>query len=729
MDDIDNASNYLLTFCMQLVHHSQLKWYRWFLSGSILEISPSAFSIKKYKVSADMLDVDLMVSNTRQYAFHRSVTVPPAYTGGIIRIYTDDVHPGYVRLIQEENNTELSEIRQRELRKLPGAEYIHGPAVLMNNSRFILERTFPLSNATDDKAECENIDIKSYDFVFFVHSPYWPVEASDWITRTHLYGFPSKSVIQQIVSYGCDFVQVSHNRLSNENEWRSSFSKAELFIVESLSVTQKIAYVSLWVLNKRFIASSKLCSYYFKTLMFWACEIKPTQFWHEDLLFQSLRELLIEMMQCVKSKFCVNYFIPANNMMDHLIDVDISVEVEALWRCLQSEQHIYEVIDSCRYVKLVNWIFNIESPSWVNRAFLIYGRVDNVDDCFNYLYSTDLITDLQYALLEELSDIYAGLRFQLNSVGCVTASEKHSFSRKSESHLLHAASLCESQERDVIYNPCERFVRSAVSVYKLCDTDVSSGPSTHNVQLDTNHTSTTDRQDPLNGSNEQKWLLKSKQLLKKYEHKLGNNDSSENVSKNRNVNILLHNKGTIYNSSHSFVQLYKEWPGQSPTVNISWFIAMAYLANLYYTTQRDVSLTIQTCDDIIDVYRQSSMNVLFAEKTFPVILSTQWSCIYDKEIQEMLGFYSLCSYVLDNSSSRSVYLGVCPVQFALYVKVRTTVEIFRMNQNVTNYNSSCRCVKDCFEHESVSLCENHVNSMLLTMLNQLHNPLMKILKD
>jgi len=138
--------------------------------------------------------------------------------------------------------------------------------------------------------------------VYAVHSPYWPVEASDWITRKRHCDFPSKSVMQQIVRYGCDFVQVSHNRLSNDNDWRFSFSKAELFIVESMSITQRIAYTSLWVLNKRFIASSNVCSYYFKTLMFWACEEKPTQFWFDDMLFQSVREHFIEMMQCLKVK-------------------------------------------------------------------------------------------------------------------------------------------------------------------------------------------------------------------------------------------------------------------------------------------------------------------------------------------------------------------------------------------------------------------------------------------
>jgi len=136
-------------------------------------------------------------------------------------------------------------------------------------------------------------------------------------------------------------------------------------------------------------------------------------------------------------------------------------------------------------------------------------------------------------------------------------------------------------------------------------------------------------------------------------------------------------------------------------VNVSWFIAMAYLANLYYITQCGVSLTIQTCDEVIDVYRQSCINQVIAERTFTVVLSTQWTSIYDTEIQEMLGFYYVCSYVLDKCSSRSVYLGVCPVQFALYVKLRSvkrTAHVFSapIHKYIVDYNEhlhACKCDK------------------------------------
>ena len=69
--------------------------------------------------------------------------------------------------------------------------------------------------------------------------------------------------------------------------------------------------------------------------MFWACEEEPAQFWRDDLLVQSVCELLIEMLKCLKSKCHLNNFIPGSNIMDHLIDTDLSDEIDTLWETSQ----------------------------------------------------------------------------------------------------------------------------------------------------------------------------------------------------------------------------------------------------------------------------------------------------------------------------------------------------------------------------------------------------------
>jgi len=296
-------------------------------------------------------------------------------------------------------------------------------------------------------------------------------------------------------------------------------------------------------------------------------------------------------------------------MMDHLIDTDLSDEIHALWRTLESHQLISKVIETCVQYELMlpNVTYHIESPAWIKRAFVIYWRIDNFFDNFRDLFCTDLTKDLENALYVDLSDIYRGLCCQPKSVSCVSVSDEHIYILKSESHLLLAVNLRESHERNVIDNCSWQFAQYMTNLYMSCDTDVSSEASNDNVQLNTKRRSTADRHNSVNGRNEQKCLLYNR-AVDKHGIKFDNH-FNDKAYEDRNVNIAFYRVATMSTHIAKHARSYKEWPGHSPTVNISWFIAKAYFANLYYTTQRDVSLTIQTCDDVIHVYKQSRMNL------------------------------------------------------------------------------------------------------------------------
>ena len=116
-DDSDNNSqglNDLMSFCMQLVHHSQWKSERVFHCGSFMEIPYNSFITQEFGVGKEMLDMDLMMHFNHFYAGQQSVEFPENYHGQIIRLYTDQVHAGYARLIKEGDNTEvqIDEVRQ-----------------------------------------------------------------------------------------------------------------------------------------------------------------------------------------------------------------------------------------------------------------------------------------------------------------------------------------------------------------------------------------------------------------------------------------------------------------------------------------------------------------------------------------------------------------------------------------------------------------------------------------
>ena len=204
---------------------------------------------------------------------------------------------------------------------------------------------------------------------------------NEWITRQRLSGLPSKSIIKQVVRYGCDFVQVSHKLSTDINEWRFSFSKAELIIIHSWTTSQRCVYRTLHTLNKMIKSSmedSKLCTYYFKTLMLWATEEKPAEFWSEHVLVNSVYELLCELMHWLKQKFCPNYFIPTNNMIDHLTDTELSEDIDALYQLLQNQHLIVDVLSTSRFVeaRVSNEKYYIKVPVWLYTSLLIMEQLD-----------------------------------------------------------------------------------------------------------------------------------------------------------------------------------------------------------------------------------------------------------------------------------------------------------------------------------------------------------------
>ena len=145
------------------------------------------------------------------------------------------MHPGYVvlRSIKNKNEVLLGEISIGGLFK-KHVEYIEGPAI-----RF----SFP--------DECDKNTIKEY--VTLTHCSFYPTGVSDLFNRHQSWINLSRSVIKQIVSYGCDFVCVSHKLSPNVgeyNEWRYSFSVSELLIISNWTICQRIVYRTLRLIYK-----------------------------------------------------------------------------------------------------------------------------------------------------------------------------------------------------------------------------------------------------------------------------------------------------------------------------------------------------------------------------------------------------------------------------------------------------------------------------------------------
>ena len=640
-------------FYHKILGHSEFRESIVFLAGSTADLITleGTNTMRQLGLNRCEQDVDFMnYSINEYYVFSSGRHVPASYGGKIVRIDAGASHPGYTKLVCELDKTE--HVQQRDSRK----QY-HGPAKI-SYTRDYMENTFS-SLAPHVK---ENLIRNRADIVEAVHSPYWPDEASEWVTRTRHHASPSKSVIKQVVRYGCDFVCVSHKLSPNKdkhNEWRFSFSMAERIIIRNWTDSQRIVYRVLRLIHKMIeikwdeTKEKVLCTYYFKTLMLWACEERAEEFWSEHSLVDAVRTLLIQMTEWLTLKHCPNYFIPANNMLDHLTDTDLSADINALREKAFEQNVLLSLIGSFKYFEnLCHAVYRVEIPYWLYTSFLLvcqlpYAHCRYWAKHFNTVknYSDELKAVLTFYL----RDIFRGIMFNKEALYCKTKTEM-------KFHVLQA----KEEFRKAIDNRC--LTDGQTVLYENIKRETTRGDIVKHLQS----------------------------------HFIKYDEADEDEHSKSDEQILF----TISRESLSDLgkvvkTRYVHCKGISPTVHIAWFIAQAYLANLLYTAERDYAATVETCDKILDTSKLSDQNRRFAQTTFPVVISTEWSEIFDSGIQAVIGFYSLCSFIESKAVRRSVYLGVCPVHFALYLKQRCAKDknnlasLLELAQEYTRHDKIC----------------------------------------
>ena len=256
-------------------------------------------------------------------AFHSRVTVFEI---------TESEYPGYVYLTYSYLLTENSDADKYDAVKCDDKSMygsydshsddadteIHGPATTSH---------ITLSNAIES----------SRDAVDSVRCLRWPTQASDWPTRHRNYGWPDSATVDRVVSNGCDVVQVAH-RLCRQDEflsraqWRLSFSRAEIVLLNSWMPVQQIVYHMLRVFVKTerltditdSTGTKMLSNYHIKTLMLWACELKPRSWWIDDLnVVRICVVLLHNLADCLKNKNCPHYFVNNCSLIDTTLHVEI----------------------------------------------------------------------------------------------------------------------------------------------------------------------------------------------------------------------------------------------------------------------------------------------------------------------------------------------------------------------------------------------------------------------
>ena len=304
-------------------------------------------------------DVDIMFHHSVELALPEGYRLPtelPAEINSRLELHEilDGEHAGYVYmassyLLTEDCDTgKYNAVRSDERRYIyrhvpspeaePGAE-VHGPAVT-----FIGRGTL------------------SYDRVFCVRCLSWPSQASDWPTRHRNYGWPDSATVDRVVSSGCDVVRVTH-RLCKEDEWkrkyqwRLSFSRAEIVLLNSWMPVQQIVYHMLrfFVRTEHSInitdssGSKILCNYHLKTLTLWACEMTPKRWWTDDMnVVRICVQLLHNLSDWLKNKICPHYFVSSCSLFHNTLHSDLlASQLDSIYETWLSTWFVNKYLRKC----------------------------------------------------------------------------------------------------------------------------------------------------------------------------------------------------------------------------------------------------------------------------------------------------------------------------------------------------------------------------------------------
>jgi len=296
-------------------------------------------------------DVDVMAHRSDELAIPRGHPPPtqlPAEFSDYVQAYeiVDSDFPGYVYLVVRYLLTECTDdVTYRytcftydtgnklyfSIRR-PNDD-IHGPALLTNNGSFL----------SVDSVRCLS----------------WPPQAADWPTRHRYYGWPDSATVDGVVNNGCDVVHVAHRQCRQDEwesklQWRLSFSRAEIVLLNSWVPVQQIVYHMLRVFVKTELpkdsdSSESLSNYHIKTLMMWACELKSSTFWTGDInLIRICVELLHTLSVWLTDTRCKHYFIKNCNLMDNYFGVEtIASQLKSLGKEWLSAWFVNNYIQKC----------------------------------------------------------------------------------------------------------------------------------------------------------------------------------------------------------------------------------------------------------------------------------------------------------------------------------------------------------------------------------------------
>ena len=155
------------------------------------------------------------------------------------------------------------------------------------------------------------------DIVPSIKCDSWPRIAKDWNRRKRFW--PPKSLMNRIIQEGHHVVGKVSPGGDPGLEWRLSFSEAELTLAEHRThIQKKIYYIFKTIFKENLGKSDVISTYYLKTIMMWAMEQNPPEYWREDNIGQAVLGLLDDLYQALLTRNLSHYFMPQLNLLRHI---------------------------------------------------------------------------------------------------------------------------------------------------------------------------------------------------------------------------------------------------------------------------------------------------------------------------------------------------------------------------------------------------------------------------
>lgn len=669
-----------------------------FLVGSIAEL-PLEYLLS----TPDDLTIDQLKFQWNECAVPHGSTPPDGFSGTVFHVEPVARRPGYAWLLQ--SGGELEDPRNY-------FGYVSTPNEVSAVRRWT--KNTPRRSATlIDRYDMNEFLLSQHPlasqlmaykkFSMHVHPSVicfrWPSEASEWAARSRTRGWPSAALVKSVTATGCHLTPcVVERSESRRAMFRYSFSVAEVMLIRTWNHVQRYVFNILRLIKKDAAKQmrarghdSVVDTYHFKTLMLWACETRPAEFWQKGNVRSSIGELLCQMVECLVEKNCPNYFIPTNNLFEHLTDnLDLEAEIAPL--LVYKEQGASRLAASVPMIdqtttttallfsdKILNMGYiglgsvNLRPWSRISTSAVRRSKLTNLPDHseFEQLYSA-IKTHRGLVLSRNKIEIGAAMQ------GSSSESQKSDdMIEKTIRHFEQAMSSETSSKHSVPVCLGNTLSEVISSIFKISDY-----PETHEGDSDENN-SAPENSDDLDHT---KPSVSDKDKPPSFTA----NEPKQNNSVQRNASQSCRSDREDAAGSHSGFQTVLGLCLNAilPTIDkqlpkVTYFISAAYRANFYHTYMKDYQMSLRVCEEALKQTkgREFTLLSIFNDQVCSVVLSRKSLSIFDEHIQLIYGFLTL-SQTLRNSSgtapASATEQSICVAEPLLYLSPRDFLQYVKL---------------------------------------------------